>query len=333
MWGKSESETGTVEIRTKHVSSCLSHFLPPRLKLWGSCPREGTWRIVVEGATCSGGTGANVLGQPRVWLHPEQDACCVHGMSGEAFIVIMTLGVFRVFSPVLATSIHRSIAGGMILDMIPGSVVLALVPSLSDYRANHSNMADESHTHVTGVRRQPANYRAQSPAAGFPCLCFRYPRPSCDCFCLAILGRPRPDASHQSSDGRRRLFPCLRAKSNLHLATKTALRPSANPGAASLLTPPHSALANAPPFGSATTNAHPPNIAIPAIRLPPSVSVVTQSRLLGASTSQGLLPRLQLDRRVAAAAAVAVSISVARLSGGVAAWTARPLWPLVGRLL
>lgn len=32
---------------------------PLRLKLWGSCPREGTWRIVVEGATFSWGTGAN----------------------------------------------------------------------------------------------------------------------------------------------------------------------------------------------------------------------------------------------------------------------------------
>lgn len=243
----------------------------------------------------------------------------------------MALNVFRVFSPVLATSIHRSVARGMILDIIPGSAVLALVPSLSDYRANRSNMADESHTHVTGVRCQPANYRAQSPAAGFLASVFGTPAPVVTVFCLAILGRPRPGASHQSSDGRRRLFPCLRAKSNLHLATKTALRPSANPGAALLLTPPHSALANAPPFGSATTNAHPPNTAIPAIRLPPSVSVVTPSRLLGASTSQGLLPRLQLAPRVAVA--VAVSISVARLSGGVVAWTARPLWPLVGRLL
>lgn len=176
---------------SRHVSAIS---FPPRLKLWGSCPREGTWRIVVEGATCSGGTGANVLEQPRVWLHPEQDACCVHGRSGEALMVIMALGVFRVFSSVLATSIHCSVARGMILDMIPGSVVLALVPSLSDYRANHSNMADESHTHVTGVRRQPANYRAQSPAAGFPGLCFRYPRPSCDCF---LPGNTRSAASRR----------------------------------------------------------------------------------------------------------------------------------------
>lgn len=56
----------------------------------------------------------------------------MHGRSGEAFMVIMAFDVFRVFSPVLATSIHRSVARGMILDIIPGSAVLALVPSLSD---------------------------------------------------------------------------------------------------------------------------------------------------------------------------------------------------------
>lgn len=38
MWGKSESETGTVEIRTKHVSSCLSRFLSATTQVVGKLP-------------------------------------------------------------------------------------------------------------------------------------------------------------------------------------------------------------------------------------------------------------------------------------------------------